>query len=217
MSESSIVSITPRYREALDWAATLHQHQMRKGKPVPYLSHLLAVSALIWEDGGDEDQAIAWLLHDAIEDTDVTYEEVHRRFGKDVADMVQHCTDTAPGQTRKKKEPWKERKVRYLETLRKKPERSLWVSAADKAHNASDILFDVSRDEKAWKRFSGGMQGTLWYLHTLHQVFQERIPLSRSAQLLGGTLERLFEGPEVLREAPGGTDVRLWASRVPGI
>ena len=85
---------TERYDQALLWTAHLHRNQSRKGKPVPYISHLIAVSGLVWEDGGTEDQAIAALLHDAIEDADQSYASIAERFGEEVAGIVRDCTDT---------------------------------------------------------------------------------------------------------------------------
>ena len=90
------MTITHRYGEALLWAEALHRKQQRKGKTVPYISHLISVSALVWEDGGTEDQAIAALLHDAIEDADQSQSSIAERFGGTVADIVRDCTDTSP-------------------------------------------------------------------------------------------------------------------------
>ena len=112
-----------RYDEALVWAAQLHREQRRKGKPVPYISHLISVSALVWEDGGSEDQAIAALLHDAIEDAGQDQSSIATRFGNPVADIVLACTDTdgpvAPGT---EKEPWIVRKTRTIQKLVEKPQ-----------------------------------------------------------------------------------------------
>ena len=92
--------ITPRYGEALQWADELHRQQRRKGKQVPYISHLISVSALVWEDSGTGDQAIADLLHDAIEDADQTHASIAERLGMAVADIVRDCTDTSPEATK---------------------------------------------------------------------------------------------------------------------
>ena len=93
---SKPVMTTPRYGEALQWAEELHRQQRRKGKPIPYIAHLIRVSALVWEDDGSEDQAIAALLHDAIEDAGQTHASIAERFGVTVADIVRDCTDTTP-------------------------------------------------------------------------------------------------------------------------
>ena len=98
------------------WTAQLHRHQARKGKRVPYISHLIAVSGLVWEDGGTEDQAIAGLLHDAIEDAKQSHDSIAQRFGDEVAGIVRDCTDTAEGLTGAVKEPWLVRKTRVMWT-----------------------------------------------------------------------------------------------------
>ena len=107
-----------RYTDALGWAAELHRGQRRKGKPVPYIAHLIAVSALVWEDGGSENQAIAALLHDAIEDAGQSQASIAARFGEEVAAIVVDCTDTAgPVEPGAEKEPWLLRKTSYLASL----------------------------------------------------------------------------------------------------
>jgi len=103
---------TQRYAEAVAWAVELHGSQVRKGTRIPYLTHLLAVSALLSEHGGEEDDAIAGLLHDAIEDTDATAADIEQRFGPKVAAIVLDCSDT----TVRPKRPWRERKEAYQAT-----------------------------------------------------------------------------------------------------
>lgn len=152
--------------------ARLHAGQARKGSNTPYVAHLLAVTALVLEDGGDEDQAIAALLHDAAEDQGglATLEEIERRFGKRVALIVDGCTDTylTP------KPPWQERKERYLQHLQSAVPEVRRVSLADKLHNARSILTDLSQlGNEVWARFTGGKEGTLWYYRSLVQIFQE--------------------------------------------
>jgi len=154
--------MSDRLGEALRLAARLHRGQTRKGSEVPYLAHLLAVAVLVAEHGGDEDQIVAALLHDAIEDAGgaAAREEIGRRFGEDVAAIVEGCTDTdvVP------KPPWRDRKERFLGRLASAPERVRLVVAADKLHNVSATLRDVRRDgSAAWRRFRGGREGTLWY------------------------------------------------------
>jgi GTP pyrophosphokinase len=151
-----------RLEEALHLAARLHRGQTRKGSELPYLYHLLAVCALVAEHGGDENQVVAALLHDAIEDAggSVAREEIRRHFGDDVATLVDGCTDaeTVP------KPPWRERKERFLARLAKAPPRVRLVVAADKLHNASTTLRDLRREgEAVWARFRGGRDGSLWY------------------------------------------------------
>lgn len=139
------MTITHRFGDALLWAEALHRSQHRKGKDVPYVSHLMAVSAMVWEDGGTEDQAIAALLHDAIEDAGQSHGSIAERFGAVVADIVRDCTDTSADTPPGEKEPWLVRKTRYVASLESKPVASLLVTAADKAHNAGDMVLDARR------------------------------------------------------------------------
>lgn len=162
--------LSSRYDDALVFAHSLHRDQVRKGTSIPYIAHLLSVSAMVIENGGSEDQAIAALLHDAAEDQGghATLEEVRRRFGDAVAEIVADCTDAWT----EAKPDWKPRKVAYLAKLPSKPATSLLVSLADKTHNAEAILFDY-RDlgDALWTRFSGGAEGTRWYYGELAKVF----------------------------------------------
>src|SRR6185503_9823772 len=129
--------LSQRFESALVFAARLHGRQLRKGTCVPYVSHLLAVASLVLEDGGDEDEAIAALLHDAVEDQGglPTLDRIRAEFGARVADIVLGCTDadSLP------KPPWRERKERHLSHLRTAPDGVRRVSAADTLHNARAI------------------------------------------------------------------------------
>jgi (p)ppGpp synthase/HD superfamily hydrolase len=160
-----------RFEQALVYATRLHATQRRKGTEIPYVSHLLAVAGLVLEDGGDEDQAIAALLHDAIEDQGgaPVREEIRRRFGDRVTAIVDGCTDaeTIP------KPPWRERKEHYIAHVRQATPEVLRVSTADKVHNARAILADVRRHGNAtWSRFTGGRDGSLWYYRTLVETYR---------------------------------------------
>lgn len=164
--------LTARFEQALVYAAQLHANQVRKGNDVPYISHLLSVAALVLEDGGDEDEAIAALLHDAVEDQGgaATREVIKQKFGENVAQIVDGCTDaeTIP------KPRWKERKLKYIEHLRHASPSVLRVASADKLHNARCTLTDLRRDgESVWQKFRGGKEGTLWYYSELLAVFEE--------------------------------------------
>jgi GTP pyrophosphokinase len=161
-----------RFEEALQWAAQLHAGQRRKGTEIPYVSHLMSVAALVLEDGGDEDQAIAALLHDAVEDQGglETREEIRRRFGDRVTAIVDGCTDAVAIP----KPPWRERKQGYIDAIRTAPPEILRVSIADKLHNARSILLDYRRNgEAVWGRFNGGREGTLWYYRSLIGAFRQ--------------------------------------------
>jgi GTP pyrophosphokinase len=164
--------LTVRFEEALAYATRLHNDQSRKGTGIPYVAHLLAVTALVLEWGGDEDMAIAALLHDAVEDQGGldTLADIRRRFGERVASIVDGCTDsyTQP------KPAWKKRKEAYIERLKVEPDDVRLVSLADKVHNARSILFDLRKvGVSALDRFKGGREGTLWYYQALVAVFTE--------------------------------------------
>jgi (p)ppGpp synthase/HD superfamily hydrolase len=167
--------LSTRFDDALVFAADLHRTQVRKGTDIPYLSHLMAVAALVLEHGGDEEQGIAGLLHDAAEDQGgvKTLDEIRLRFGEGVARVVADCTDSWV----EPKPPWRARKEAYIAALPHKDRRSLLVSLADKAHNAKAILYDLRRVGAAlWPRFSGGRDGTLWYYEALAATFRSALP-----------------------------------------
>ena len=167
------MKLTRRFQDALVYAAQLHKDQLRKGTDVPYISHLLAVTSLVLENGGNEDEAIAALLHDAIEDQGgaTTREEIRQRFGDEVVAIVDGCSDTDV----MPKPPWRERKETYIERMRKAPASVRLVSMADKLHNARAILADYREvGESLWERFNGGKEGTLWYFRSLVEVFVEQ-------------------------------------------
>ncbi|HJT54943.1 MAG TPA: HD domain-containing protein [Ktedonobacteraceae bacterium] len=156
------MTLSIRFEEALVFAARLHAKQTRKGTPTPYISHLLAVTALVLEHGGEEDEAIAALLHDSIEDQGgaATREEIRRRFGERVVAIVDGCSDTDVFP----KPPWRERKEAYIRHIAEAPAAVRLVAAADKLHNARAVLEDYRIvGEALWKRFNGGKEGTLWY------------------------------------------------------
>ena len=164
---------SPRFDEALVYAHQLHASQTRKGTTIPYVGHLLAVTAIVIENGGTEDEVIAALLHDAVEDAGgaETREEIRRRFGEKVAVIVDGLTDT--DQT--PKPPWRKRKEDYLAHLSHAAPSVLLVSLADKIHNAQSILRDVRNEgESVWQRFTGGRDGSLWYYRSLVEAFRAR-------------------------------------------
>lgn len=147
-----------------------HSGQTRKQSSIPYFAHLLGVCALVLEAGGDEDLAIAALLHDVVEDCGGApmLKQVRRRFGRRVAHVVDGCTDT--DQT--PKPPWRKRKKDYLQRLRTEDADVRLVSAADKVHNARAILRDYREiGEPIWERFQGKREGTLWYYRALVKEF----------------------------------------------
>jgi (p)ppGpp synthase/HD superfamily hydrolase len=161
--------LTWRFDTALQFASGLHHQQTRKGGSVPYIAHLMSVCALVIEAGGDEDQAIAGLLHDAVEDQGgiPTLETIRHMFGDRVARIVEACSDSTATDPNEKP-PWRERKVKYLEHLRMASADVVLVSAADKLHNARAILSDYRVvGERLWTRFNAAKADQLWYYGAL--------------------------------------------------
>ncbi|MBK7841869.1 MAG: HD domain-containing protein [Candidatus Obscuribacter sp.] len=163
--------------EAFGLAVKLHHGQTRKGTAIPYTSHLMSVSALVLEHGGDEDQAIAGLLHDALEDCGPEHAQtIKDRFGDRVLRIVESCTDGVPDGNGHKPD-WRARKEAYIAHLKDGPEESLLVSACDKLHNARAILMDLRTIGPAvFQRFKAGKDGTIWYYSCLSTIFLDRIP-----------------------------------------
>ncbi|MGH3105713.1 MAG: HD domain-containing protein [Rubrobacteraceae bacterium] len=160
-----------RLGEAVSYATRAHRDQRRKGTQVPYVTHLLAVAAIVGENGGTEDEVVAALLHDAPEDQggEARLEDIRQRFGEEVAGIVAGNTDTFEDP----KPPWRERKERYVARIAHEPESVRLVSAADKLHNARSILADLrSSGDELWQRFNGGKEGTLWYYRALVEAFE---------------------------------------------
>ena len=184
-----------RFRKALQFAAKAHAAQTRKGKSTPYVAHLLAVTAMAIDAGGDEDTAIAALLHDAVEDQGgrTMLERIRRRFGERVAGIVLECTD-AEVPKGAEKPPWRERKEAYVAAIAHKSPEGRLVSLCDKIHNAREILADYrEHGEALWDRFAGGRTGTLWYYRALADAYRERAPraLWRQLEETVAELERL--------------------------
>ncbi len=185
-----------RLQQAFTYASELHDKQRRKGKDVPYISHLMGVAALVLEHGGTENQAIAALLHDAVEDQGgkPTLKEIRKRFGDEVADIVEGCTDA---ETEPKPE-WRGRKEKYIAHLREAGPSVRLVAAADKLYNARTILEDYRNvGDHVWERFLGGKDGTLWYYRSLANTLREIGP-STLADELGRVVSEL---EQLVREA----------------
>ena len=165
-----MIPISPRFRQALDYAATLHAEHTRKGSGIAYVSHLLGVAALAIEYGANEDEAIAALLHDAVEDQGgpPTLEAIRKSYGDEVARIVDACSDT----DEVPKPPWKERKEAYLEHLESADESVRLVSCCDKIHNLRAILSDYRHfGSEVFDRFKAGQEGTMWYYAALSETF----------------------------------------------
>lgn len=176
--------LTDRFTRAVDYARLAHAAQFRKGSGIPYLYHLLGVASLVIEFGGDEDQAIAGLLHDVVEDGgDAHRVLVRATFGDRVADIVEACTDgsaeskAAHTDPDAKRRDWQARKLAYLAHLQHADPDTLLVSGCDKLHNARAIVQDLQDPavgRGVFDRFTGGREGTLGYYHALAQLFLDR-------------------------------------------
>ena len=192
--------LTGRFDRALLYATHVHGGQVRKGTTTPYVAHLLAVAATVLEYGGDEDLAIAALLHDSVEDQGgkARLNDVCNRFGETVAQIVEGCSDsladTGKGEP---KADSKTRRQAYLAHLRKADADNLRVSLADKVHNARAILRDLRKPDigdKVWFRFSQPKEKTIWYYRSLAEVFCEQLPGQ-----LANELREIVELPEAGR------------------
>jgi (p)ppGpp synthase/HD superfamily hydrolase len=192
MKENSFRPLSPRFTEALSYATILHANQRRKGTTIPYVSHLLAVAAIVLEYGGVEDEAIAALLHDAIEDQGgvATRDVILSRFGEEVAAIVDGCTDadTLP------KPPWRQRKDAYIAHIGCASPSIRLVSAADKLANARSLVKDYRQvGDNLWDKFNASREDTLWYYRALVTAFQTTgsTPLIDELDRTVSELERL--------------------------
>ena len=196
-------SLGPRLQRAFRYAAKMHSGQTRKATAVPYLSHLMAVASLVLEAGGDEDMAIAALLHDVVEDCGgmPRLREIRRQFGPRVARIVEGCTDSFV----EPKPDWVERKKGYLEEVKHADDETRLVSASDKLHNVRTILADYRKDgDGIWVRFNGKKEGTLWYYRALSDEYARKPNrITRELELAVRELERLCGGGALPRHGRG--------------
>ena len=172
----------PRLQRAFRYAAEKHDGQTRKQSAVPYLSHLMAVASLVLEAGGDEDMAIAALLHDVVEDCGgmPRLREIRKQFGPRVSKIVEGCTDSFG----EPKPEWVERKKDYLREVKHAGVETRLVSASDKLHNVRTILADYRQHGEAiWTRFTGKREGTLWYYRALSDEYRRRSPNRNTREL----------------------------------
>ncbi len=185
----------PGFVGALAWVTDLHADQSRKGgSDVPYISHLLAVAALVLEDGGSEEDAVIALCHDAVEDQggDATLEEVRQRFGATVADGVALLSDSRG----EPKGPWAERKALLLAQLAGPdvPEGVLRVAAADKLHNARSLLVQLRREgDRVWDRFRSTPEELVWFYRAVADLLAERHPGSVNVAELDRSVRELAD------------------------
>lgn len=184
--------MTPRFTEAISLAARAHEGQIRKGTSIPYITHPVAVAGLVAQYGGDEDQQIAALLHDVLEDGGPHYAtEIGARFGARVLRIVEGCTDGTPDATGAKA-PWSERKALYLQHLAEAPAETLLVSGCDKLSNARAILEDlITVGPAVFDRFTAKREGTLWYYSELERIFAARqSPVAGALSATVGEMKR---------------------------
>lgn len=199
-SPAATTSLTERYTAAVDLARTMHAGDVRKGTTIPYLAHVLAVSSIVLEHGGDEDTAIAALLHDLAEDHggDDQLKAIEARFGAAVAAIVRSCSDDLPPPGAPK-QPWRLRKDRYIDHIADASDGAALVTAADKLHNVRALLSDHHAHRSAvWSRFNpaAGRAGTLWYYRRVATEVTNRLsarPGATLAQELTAAVELLIE------------------------
>lgn len=184
--------ITERFSQALAVAIEAHDGQQRKGTNIPYISHPIGVASIALEYGANEDQAIAALLHDVLEDAEPQkrpyFEDVIKsQFGSRVFEIVLGCTDGVPDASGEK-QGWEERKIAYLEHLRAASEDVILVSGSDKLHNARAILNDFENiGLEVFERFKAGQDGTVWYYQSLAKIFNDRnAPMASALQSVVG-------------------------------
>ena len=161
--------LSERFSQAVTYAHELHEGQVRKGTNIPYISHLMAVASLVMEGGGSEDEIIAALLHDAVEDCggEPVLDEIKKRFGQNVTSIVDGCTETYEDP----KPPWKARKDAYISHIKEGNPSVKLVSCADKLHNVRCILSDYRQEgETLWNRFSASKEETLWFYQSMAGV-----------------------------------------------
>jgi (p)ppGpp synthase/HD superfamily hydrolase len=184
-----------RFLAALNYATTLHT-ESRKDTTIPYISHLYSVAALVMESNGSEEEVIAALLHDAVEDHGgvKTLEKIRSDYGEEVAAIVDGCTDDAPPEGQEKR-PWRERKEEYVAHIASASKSVRLVSNADKLHNARCILRDYREiKEKIWDRFTGKKEGSLWYYRALADAFLSNPANTFLAEELNRVVSELESG-----------------------
>ena len=165
------MKLSPKFEEALVYATRVHGGQLRKKTQIPYIGHLLGVAAIAMEYGANETEAVAALLHDAVEDCGgpERQRDIEEKFGREVGEIVAGCTDT--DQT--PKPPWRQRKEKYIAHLATASASVRLVSASDKLHNARAILHNLREDgPEVWDRFTAGREGALWYYRALVTAFR---------------------------------------------
>jgi GTP pyrophosphokinase len=186
-------TLTRRFAEGLAMAIEAHAQQFRKGTTIPYVSHPMAVASIALEYGADEDQAIAALLHDTVEDGGTIYiDRIQSSFGDRVLQIVMGCTDGVPDASGQKGD-WKQRKVAYINHLAEASDDVLLVSGSDKLHNARAIVSDMERiGDQVFERFTASKEQTIWYYQSLSDTFQQRkAPMEQHLRLAVDRMQKL--------------------------
>jgi guanosine-3',5'-bis(diphosphate) 3'-pyrophosphohydrolase len=158
------MTLTPRLERAMRWAAQSHHGQLRRSSHTPYFEHVAAVALVLADAGFDEDTVIAGLLHDLVEDTTATLDDVSTRFGPVVAELVQHCSEVKTDSSGHKR-PWIDRKRDHLAALALAPVEARAVVLADKLHNLVSIELDIEENRPVWSEFHAERSQVLWYYH----------------------------------------------------
>lgn len=183
--------LTERFDDALIYAHTLHREQVRKGNGAPYVAHLLAVAGLALEFGANENEAIAALLHDAVEDQggEPTLHLIRERFGDAVADIVAECSEDEELEARF---GWRKRKEHAVAKIFRLSAAAQLVTVADKLHNARALLSEYrGQGEEIWERFNGGRAGSLWYYRAMTDALREAGAPSGPVHELGVVVDEL--------------------------
>lgn len=172
-----VTTLSRRFEDALEFANQVHAEQKRKDSGAPYFAHVIGVAALVLEDGGSEEEAIAALLHDTAEDQggQAMLEEVAERFGEKISRIVAECSDTLVSP----KPPWQARKEAHIQALHSAQPETIRIMLADKVYNSRNLLRGLlERGEMVWENFKGGRDGTIWYFKQMYAVFSRTRPSS---------------------------------------
>jgi (p)ppGpp synthase/HD superfamily hydrolase len=199
--------MTIALEKALRWAAVCHRGQVRRGSDVPYVEHAMGVALILDRLGFEENVVIAGLLHDIVEDTDATLDQVEARFGPEVAETVRHCSEIKTDD-RGRKRPWIDRKRDHLDALADAPVAARAVVLADKLHNLLSIALDLREGWPIWAGFHAERAQVLWYYRTAIERFASGDP---RLEILGRGCRDALEAVEALgdpgvpenRQSPG--------------
>jgi len=205
-----------KYLSAMAWAAELHGQTLRKHWPSPLLAHLVAVSSLVWEDGGDEEQAIGALLHDALVYGNCALDEVDRRYGGRVAQIARFATDTRQAFDSGPRPPWLKRRQTHIASIAALPEDVLLVMAADKAQECQEWSLQLSLRPQSRQALPGGIEPMAWYYDGLHTALSARLPGRRSLLILQQAVQGLLNQLPPSDPANSGSDlISTWLRAYP--